>query len=105
MKINNSTKTIWLGIVVGLTNTSIALADVASVMAKVRSDILNPIAALLAAVSAIYFLYGVLLYFQSGLNEKELDRAKLHIIWGLIGLVIIYSVSGIISAITSTIGA
>ncbi|MBI5139966.1 MAG: hypothetical protein HZA94_00750 [Candidatus Vogelbacteria bacterium] len=105
MKIINFIKKLGLGVLVGVSSVTVALADVASVMDKIKSEILNPVAALLAAVSGIYFLYGVLLYFQSGLNEKELDRAKSHIIWGLLGLVIIYSVSGIIEAITSTIGA
>ena len=105
MKINNFTKKLSLGVVVGLTNTSLAFADISAVMDKVKTDILNPIAALFAAIAGIYFLYGVLLYFQSGLNEKELDRAKLHIMWGLIGLVIIYSISGLIGAITSFVTA
>ena len=99
----NFTQKITYLIFIGISMANYAFADITSVMTKVGSDILTPIAGLFAALAAIYFIYGIFLYFQSGLNDKELDRAKSHILWGLIGLVIIFSVQGIMNIITSTV--
>lgn len=66
----------------------------------IKSQIINPIIAFLIAISVIYFLYGVFEYFT---NPKELDKAKRHIMWGLIGLFIMVSFGGIINIVAETV--
>ena len=67
------------------------------------SEFINPAVYLLSAFALVWFLYGVFMFvlarYQS--NEDGIKRGKRHMIWGLVGLVIIYSASAIYNFITS----
>jgi len=71
-------------------------------LAKVVAQIINPIILLLAAGAFLAFLWGVVQFvFHAGEEEKR-KEGKDAILWGLVGLVIIFGVYGILNLLTGT---
>lgn len=73
---------------------------------KVDDLILNPVILLMFAVSFLYFAYGVFNFLTLEADGKGGDRedAKNSIIYGIIGMVIMFSVYGIINFILGSFG-
>ncbi len=88
--------------------TSVAYAEtkvspIVTFVGKINRLILNPLITLMFAAALVYFLYGVLKYFLSG-GEVDRKNGQDAIMWGLIGMFIMFSVMGIIKLIQSTLG-
>ncbi len=66
--------------------------------------ILNPIIALLFALSLAYFIYGVIKFLSLEDGNKEKDEAWSSILWGIVGMVIMFSVYGIIRFVLASFG-
>ena len=66
------------------------------VIAIVTTEILQPIVLLLFALATILFLWGVVEFLINRDNEEERDKGKRHMLWGIVGLVIMFSVNGIL---------
>ena len=90
----------------------VAFADstlsVAQLMYKIDTYILNPLIKLGFVVALVYFFWGVVTYLkdrESGaiLGGKGKDTS--HIVWGLLGLLIMVSAFGIMSAIKNILGS
>ena len=62
----------------------------------VTNSVLQPIVMLLFALASILFLWGVVEFLINRDNEEERDKGKRHMLWGLIGLAIMFSVNGIL---------
>jgi predicted PurR-regulated permease PerM len=82
----------------------IAEANVTTLMASVNKVIINPLIILLFALAAVYFIYGIVMYFLSPDNEEVRTKSKTHMLWGVIGMFIMVSVFGILSLIMNTLG-
>lgn len=69
----------------------------------VLAEVVNPAIYLLSAFAFVWFLWGVLMFLWSKKqsNEEGVKKGKNHMLWGLVGLVIIYSASAIYKFITS----
>ena len=80
-----------------------SLAAIA-IIEKLKSEIIAPIMWFLLAVSFIYFLYGVY-EFISEKDSKKLEKAKNHILWGLIGLFIMVAANGLLRFVSDTVGS
>lgn len=85
-------------------NTAYA-ADAVTIVDKIKTQILNPIVGVMFGLALVYFLYGMLEFVQGGANEKSVEKGKQHMIYGILGLVIIVGVQGIISMITATVNS
>lgn len=61
------------------------------------SNFINPVIYVFSAGCFVYFLYGVLMFILAKVNSKEEDikRGKQHMIWGLVGVIIIFSAGSI----------
>lgn len=60
---------------------------------------------LIAALTALVFLYGVVNYFfLNADNEEKRAEGRSFVIWGLLGLVVLFSVWGLVGIILSTLG-
>ncbi|OGG93967.1 hypothetical protein A2609_02385 [Candidatus Kaiserbacteria bacterium RIFOXYD1_FULL_47_14] len=70
------------------------------------SDIINSyLVPLLIALAFATFLWGIYKYFiRDADNETEREKGKTFALYGIIGLVIIFSIWGIVSIFTSTLG-
>ena len=74
-------------------------------IAKVSTNILNPIIALMFGLAMVYFVFGVVKYIWNPDNEQAREEGRRSMIWGIVGMFIMVSVFGIMRAIISTIGA
>ena len=73
---------------------------------RVNSLILNPIILLLFALSFVYFIYGVVKFLQSDVADKSAGRTEARdaIFWGIVGMLIMFSVYGIIRFVLTSFG-
>jgi phosphatidylglycerophosphatase A len=72
---------------------------------NIYSELFSPIASLLFVLATVIFFWGVIEYIAESSNEESVSDGKRHIVWGLVGIVIIISVWGIMNLICSFIGA
>ena len=68
------------------------------------TEILNPVIGLLFAVALAYFIFGVVKFIANADNEEARREGKQHIIYSIIGLVIMAGVWGILKLIINTFG-
>lgn len=73
-------------------------------LGKVVVQIVNPIILLLAACAFVAFLWGVFEFVVHASDETKRKEGRSAILWGLIGLVIIFGAYGIINLVLSTAG-
>lgn len=74
-----------------------------SIVARISSIVDYAIVPLLYALAFILFLIGVVRYFFLGGDEGR-EKGKAFMVWGLIGLVVIFSVWGIVNLLLGTLG-
>ena len=68
-----------------------------TILSNVVTEIYSPIYQLVAAVTVVYFVYGVARYVIELNNPQETSEGKAHLLYGSIGLFIVLSVGGILS--------
>lgn len=71
---------------------------------KVNKVILNPIISLLFALAFVYFIYGIIKFLSLEPGDKAREEARSAMLWGIIGMVIMFSVYGIIHFVLGTFG-
>lgn len=81
-----------------------ALDKVNQFLGKVIVQIINPIILLLAACAFVLFLWGVFEFIAHAGDETKRAEGKQAILWGLVGLVIIFGAYGIINIALGTFG-
>ncbi len=79
--------------------TGVGLAD------KIKTQLINPLIQGLFAIAFLIFLFGVVEFVWKADSPEGRETGKRHIIWGLVGFVIMVGVWGIISIIQSVIPA
>ncbi len=80
-------------------------APVVTFMGKVNRYIINPIIVLLFAGALVYFLFGVFQFVLNLDDPGEREIGKAHMIWGVVGMFIMFAVFAILSLIQNTLGA
>jgi len=81
---------------------NVAHASVDSFVSNVNELIINPIIILLFALAVAFFLYGVFEFISNQENEEKKTTGKSHMIWGIIGIVIMMGVFSILNMIMDT---
>lgn len=83
----------------------IAYADgVDDFIGKVSANIINPAIEFAFIIALVVFLWGVLQFIRNANNEKKRDEGKDHIMYGLIGFLIMFGVYAIVNIIGRTFG-
>lgn len=72
---------------------------------KISTEILNPVIGLMMVIAFAVFLWGIVEFIANADNEQKREDGKRHIIWGLVGLLIMVAVGGIIAVINNFIGS
>ena len=78
------------------------LAVLDKFLGRVVTQIINPIILLLAASAFVVFLWGVFEFIAHAGDEAKRSEGKSAILWGLVGLVIIFGAYGIINLALGT---
>ena len=79
--------------------------DVArSFVNKANEAIIFPLIALLLGVALLVFIYGVFEYIRGADDESVRSKGREHMIWGIVGLVIMVSAFAIIQIVLATFG-
>lgn len=73
-------------------------------LGKVVVQIINPIILLLAATAFVAFLWGVFEFIAHAGDEGKRVEGRSAILWGLVGLVIIFGAYGLINLALGTFG-
>ncbi len=70
---------------------------------KVNSFILNPLIALVFGVATVYFVYGVVKFLSSDVADKARIDARNSILWGIVGMAVMFSVFGLINFVLNSL--
>ncbi len=60
-----------------------------------KTKILNPIEGFLIVLATLFFLWGVVEFIAGASSEEKRTQGKRHMLWGILGLVIILGARGI----------
>lgn len=82
----------------------IAAVDAATVIGKIKTNILNPLITVGLALALLVFLYGVVEAIRDARSGEGRTTGRQHMLWGIFGLFIMLSAFGIMSLICNTIG-
>jgi hypothetical protein len=73
-------------------------------LGKVVTQIINPLILLLTAVAFVVFVWGIFEFVAHSGDATEREKGRQAILWGLVGLVIIFGAYGIINIALTTFG-
>ncbi len=71
---------------------------------KLNKFIFNPLISVAFAIALAYFLYGMVAFIRNGANKEAKEKGQRHMLWGIIGMVIMVSVFGILNLLVSIFG-
>jgi hypothetical protein len=71
---------------------------------NVVTAVLSPIYQLVAAIAFVYFLYGAFMYLVDLNNPEKKTTRKSHLLYGTIGLFIIFSIGGLLPIFNRILG-
>ena len=74
-------------------------------IAKIEAQILVPIITLLSLAAFVLFVWGVVQFMANSENDEKRKIDQQHMLWGIIGLVIMFGANAIIALIRQTVGA
>jgi len=68
--------------------------------------IINPLIILVFTLAFAYFVYGIVRFLSTDPSDKSTERteARSAILWGIVGMVIMFSVYGLIGFVLKTFG-
>ena len=78
--------------------------DFNSLLHGIIIQIINPIIMLLAGTAFVVFMWGIFSLVKNASNSTKRADAQRAILWGVVGLVIIFGTYGILNVATSTFG-
>ena len=78
--------------------------DYQQFLAKIQAQILTPLVTLLALAAFVLFVWGVVQFIAGADDEEKRKTGQQHMIWGIIGLVIMFGANAIIMLIKQTVG-
>ena len=82
-----------------------AAADVArNFLMKLNDAILYPLISLMMAVALLVFLWGCFEFIMAAGDPGARTTGKKHILWGIVGMVVMVSAYGILTIAVGTFG-
>ncbi len=73
-------------------------------LTNIEREILTPLITLIALAAFILFVWGVVEFIRNGDNDEKRTLGQQHMIWGIIGLAIIFGANTIIAILKATVG-
>lgn len=75
-----------------------------SLIAKLNKVIIFPLMTLMIAVALLFFFWGVFQYILGGADDTAREKGRQHILYGIIGFVVMVSAYAILKIAGMTIG-
>lgn len=72
-------------------------------ISAISDQILNPLITLLFAIALIVFVWGLVRFIAKGGDEEVRTTAKRHILYGLLGMFIMFSAFSLVRLITGVL--
>ena len=83
----------------------IAYADsVDDLLFKINSNILNPLIEFAFIIAFVVFLFGVMEMIRGANSEEKRRKGREHMLWGIVGFIIMFGVYGILNLLVNTFG-
>lgn len=73
-------------------------------LAKINDAILFPLITLMMVIALVVFLYGAFEYVKNAGSEEGRSKGKNHLIYGVIGMLVMLSALGILTIAANTFG-
>jgi hypothetical protein len=78
--------------------------SIATFLNKINAAILNPLISLAFAIATLVFVFGLVEFIRSETSDKNREAGKKKILYGLLGMFIMFSAYGLIHLILGTFG-
>ncbi|MDB5237372.1 MAG: hypothetical protein JWL88_474 [Parcubacteria group bacterium] len=75
-----------------------------TLLGKIEDQILTPIVSLIALAAFILFIFGVVKFIRNAGDSKARAEGQQAMIWGIVGLAIMFGANAIVALIKHTIG-
>ena len=76
-----------------------------TILQRMTAEIFSPLYQLVVALAFVYFLYGAAMFIYNLRNPSEKNTGKQHLLWGMVGLFIIFSVGGVLNLFGDIFGS
>lgn len=70
----------------------------------VEQQIINPLIILVTIIALVIFFWGIVQYIQNAANDEKRKQGQQAMIWGIVGLVIIFGAIAIVNIIKNISG-
>ena len=80
------------------------MGGVSSVIEKFVALIIDPTIKIIFAAGFFLFIWGFIEFFWKLGQGNDQNQGKMHMVWGVVGMLIMVSVKGIINLILDTFG-
>lgn len=77
------------------------------VFQNVVKYVFNPVLQIATVVAFLYFLFGVMMFIWNktkGGEGDDINNGKRHLVFGLLGLFIVFSINGILAILNNAVG-
>ena len=71
---------------------------------RINQYILNPIILLAFAIAFVAFFIGIVQFINSETADSKREKGKAKIIWGVVGMFVMFSAFGLIRLVLGTLG-
>ena len=83
----------------------VAYADsVDDLLFKLNAKIINPAIEFAFIIALVIFLWGLMQFIRKADNKDSRGEGKQHMLWGIVGFLIMFGVWGIINILIGTFG-
>jgi uncharacterized membrane protein YidH (DUF202 family) len=72
-------------------------------ISKIEAQIVTPLVTLLALAAFVLFVWGVIEYVRNAANDEKRKTGQQHILWGIIGLTIIFGATAIVTLLQNIV--
>ena len=79
------------------------MQQIDNLIGKIGVNILAPLVWIFFGLATIYFLWGVFEFIRDYDNPEARGKGAQHMLWGVIGMFIMFSAFGIMNLIAATI--
>ncbi len=75
------------------------------ILFSLQQQIINPLITLIALAAFLYFLWGLMMFVRAqAQGGKDQEDGKRHMIWGIVGLAIIFGARAILALLGDIAG-